>query len=72
MTEIAVLLATYNGGVNGGRSFGIDLDIYHALHYHTRLYGTDKKANWIKAHHWEAAAIIEGICIGFSEEGCEW
>ena len=67
-----ISIATFHGGINGGRSFGIDIDIYNSLHYHTNLFGSGKKSSWIRAHHWEAVAIIEGICIGFSEEGCEW
>ena len=63
---------TYKGGINGGRSFGLDLDIYNGLHFHTNRFGIGKKSNWIKTHHWEFVPIIIGIKVGLSDGWSEW
>lgn len=65
-------LATYQGGSNGGRSFGVDLDIYNGLHFHTNKFGIGKKSKWIKAHHWGLSSILVGLGVGFSDEWSEW
>ena len=67
-----VSIATYYGGKNGGRSFGVDIDIYKGVHYHTNKFGTGKRSDWIKQHHWEAGAIFVGVAVGFSEAESEW
>ncbi len=67
-----ISFATHKNGPNGGRSFGVDLDVYNGLHYHTNKFGYGKKSKWIKIHHWEASAIFVGLTVGFSEEWSEW
>ena len=67
-----ISIATHQGGVNGGRSFGVDMDIYNGLHYHTNKFGVGKKSSWIKTHHWEAIPIFIGIGVGLSDEWGEW
>ena len=67
-----ISIITHKGGVNGGRSFGLDLDIYNGLHYHTNKFGMGRKSTWVKAHHWEASAILTGLLVGFSDEWSEW
>lgn len=67
-----ISILTHSGGVNGGRSFGLDLDIYHGLHFHTNKFGFGKRSNWIKAHHWWFASVGIGIGIGLSDGWSEW
>ena len=67
-----ISLITHLGGVNGGRSFGVDLDIYHGLHVHTNKFGIGKKSDWIKTHHWYLAPIAIGIGTGLSDGWSEW
>ena len=67
-----ISILTYKGGINGGRSFGLDLDIYNGLHFHTNRFGIGKKSNWIKTHHWEFVPIIIGIKVGLSDGWSEW
>ena len=67
-----ISLFTINGGINGGRSFGFDLDIYNGLHFHTNKFGIGKRSNWIKAHHWMWAPIGIGIGAGLSDGWSEW
>ncbi len=57
---------------NEGRSFGVDMDIYNGLHYHTNKFGVGKKSSWITTHHWEAIPIFIGIGVGLSDEWSEW
>ena len=35
-------------------------------------FGTGKRSDWIKQHHWEAGAIFVGVAVGFSEAESEW
>lgn len=65
-----ISLITHLGGINGGRSFGLDLDIYHGVHFHTNKFGIGKRSKWIKAHHWMFAPI--GIGVGLSDGWSEW
>lgn len=69
-----ISLITHLGGINGGRSFGLDLDIYHGVHFHTNKFGIGKRSKWIKAHHWMFAPIGIGIGIGvgLSDGWSEW
>ena len=67
-----VTIAAYKGGAKGGRSFGLDMDIYNGLHYHTNKFGVGKRSKWTKTHHWGLSAIIIGIGVGFSNEWSEW
>lgn len=67
-----ISILTYQGGVNGGRSFGLDLDIFNALHFHTNKFGVGKKSNWVKAHHWYFAPIGIGIGVGLLGGWSEW
>lgn len=67
-----ISIATYHGGTNGGRSFGLDVDIYNGLHYHTNKFGRGKPSSWIKQHHWEGSAILVGVWVGFSDPQSEW
>ena len=53
-------------------SFGVDIDIYKGVHYHTNKFGTGKRSDWIKQHHWEAGAIFVGVALGFSKAESEW
>ena len=67
-----ISIITYKGGVNGGRSFGIDIDIFNGLHYHTNKFGIGKKSQWINDHHWMLIPIIIAIIIGLSNGWSEW
>ena len=67
-----ISIATHHGGINGGRSFGVDIDVYNGAHYHTNKFGTGKRSSWIKTHHWGAGAIFVGAVVGFSEAESEW
>ena len=67
-----ISIATNHGGVNGGRSFGLDLDVYNGLHYHTNKFGIGPKSNWIKAHHWADVPILIGLGVGLSDGWSEW
>ena len=67
-----ISLITHLGGINGGRSFGLDLDIYHGVHFHTNKFGIGKRSKWIKAHHWMFAPIGIGIGVGLSDGWSEW
>lgn len=67
-----ISIATHNAGNNGGRSFGLDLDIYNGLHYHTNKFGFGKASKWIKQHHWGLTAGLVGLVVGFSEAKSEW
>ena len=67
-----ISLFTIKGGINGGRSFGLDLDIYNSLHFHTNKFGIGKRSDWIKAHHWMWAPLGIGIGVGLSDGWSEW
>ena len=73
-----ISLLTIKGGINGGRSFGLDLDIYNSLHLHYKL---GEKFNnpflkkifgKVKRHRWTFAPIMIGIGIGLSDGWSEW
>ena len=61
-----ISLLTYLGGINGGRSFGLDLDIYNGLHFHSNKFGS------IKKHRWMFAPLMIGFGIGFSTPWSTW
>ncbi len=73
-----ISLLTIKGGINGGRSFGLDLDIYNSLHLHYKL--GEKFSNpflkkifgKVKRHRWTFAPIMIGIGIGLSDGWSEW
>ncbi len=67
-----ISLITHKGGINGGRSFGLDLDIFNGLHFHTNKFGVGKRSKWIKAHHWYLAPIGIGFGVGLSDGWSEW
>jgi len=69
---------TVNGGINGGRSFGFDLDIYNSFHFHYKL---GEKVNNpilkkifgnVKRHRWAFAPIMIGVGHGLSDGWSEW
>ncbi len=73
-----ISFVTLNGGVNGGRSFGFDLDIYNAFHFHYKL---GEKVNNpflkkilgnVKRHRWVFAPIMIGVGVGLSDGWSEW
>lgn len=58
-----ITLIARNGGINGGRSFSLDLDLLHGLHFHTnklKFLGLT-----IKSHISFPFAILTGILNGF-------
>ena len=57
-------------GVNGGRSFSIELDINNGLHYHSNKYAFGPKK--IKKHNWAFAPFLIGFGVGLSEGWSEW
>ena len=61
-----ISILTHLGGINGGRSFGLDLDMFNGLHFHTNKFGSK-----IKTHHWMLAPILLGIYVGFNPYS-EW
>lgn len=63
-----ISFATFKGGLNGGRSFGFDLDIYHAFHLHTKIFGKGS----VKFHRWKFVPFFIGVGIGFSDAWSEW
>lgn len=67
-----ISIFTHKGGINGGRSFGLDLDIFNGLHFHTNKFGIGKKSKWIKAHHWMGVPFMIGIGVGLSNGWSEW
>ena len=67
-----------NGGINGGRSFGFDLDIYNSFHFHYKL-GEKVKNSFlkkifgnVKRHRWTFAPIMIGVGVGLSDGWSEW
>lgn len=62
-----ISLLTIQGGKNGGRSFGVELDMYNGLHLH---YGKTSKI--VKHHRWVFSPIIIGVGVGFSKSWSEW
>ena len=73
-----ISFVTVNGGINGGRSFGFDLDIYNAFHFHYKL---GEKVNNpflkkilgnVKRHRWVFAPIMIGVGVGLSDGWSEW
>ena len=73
-----ISFVTVNGGVNGGRSFGFDLDIYNAFHFHYKL-GEKVKNSFlkkifgnVKRHRWTFAPIMIGVGVGLSDGWSEW
>lgn len=67
-----ISILTFLGGINGGRTFGLDMDMYNGLHFHTNKFGVGRKSKWIKAHHWYLAPIMIGIGVGFSDPWSIW
>ena len=65
-----VVFTANHFGVNGGRSFSLDLDINNGLHYHSNKFSFGPKK--IKRHNWAIAPIIIGLSIGFSDGWSEW
>ena len=65
-----IVFVAHHFGKNGGRSFSLDLDILHGLHYHSNKYtfGSIK----IKKHNWAVAPFLIGIGIGMSDGWSEW
>lgn len=61
-----ISIATFLGGINGGRSFGLDLDMYNGLHVHSKHLGK------VKNHNWWIAPVMIGIGVGFSKPYSEW
>lgn len=61
-----ISIATLLGGINGGRSFGLDLDMYNGLHVHSKHLGK------VKNHNWWIAPVMIGIGVGFSKPYSEW
>lgn len=62
-----ISVGTYKGGINGGRSFGFDLDMYNGFHLHTNKLGFSTKN-----HIWWLAPIGIGIGVGLSDPYSEW
>ncbi len=54
-----ISFGTFNGGTNGGRSFGIDIDMYNGLHIHTNKFGFKTKD-----HIWWIAPVLIGVHSG--------
>lgn len=73
-----ISLLTIKGGINGGRSFGIDLDIYNSLHFHFKWAEyvenrfLKKVFGKVKRHRWAYIPIIIGIGVGLSDGWSEW
>lgn len=65
-----VVFIANQSGVNGGRSFSLDLDVAHGLHYHSNKFAFGSKK--IKKHNWLPLPILIGIRAGFSDSWSEW
>ena len=73
-----VSIFTYLGGINGGRTFGVDLDIYHGIHMHFKW--AEKVNNKylkkilgkVSRHRWMEMPILIGVGIGLSNGWSEW
>ena len=73
-----ISIFTYLGGKNGGRSLALDLDVFHGLHFHTKL--AEKVNNKllkkilgnIKRHRWGEFSVLIGIGVGLSDGWSEW
>ena len=65
-----IVFVAHHFGENGGRSFSLDLDIVHGLHYHSNKYAFGPKK--IKKHNWAIAPFLIGYGIGMSDGWSEW
>ena len=48
-----ISIFTHQGGINGGRSFGLDLDMFDSLHFHSKIFGKGS----VKTHRWMFARL---------------